>query len=220
LALFMFQKPKTAKRLYFGVITKTADDYLDLSRRYSSQQLAARLDNPVWHIHAGSPAAEELDVSFTALLNLVGVCHSEDKAALWHFVSRYWPSATPETAPIVDRLIGHAIAYYHDFVKPQQRYRPPDDAESAALQDLAGELDRVSPTAEAGALQTLVYEVGKRHACFADLKAWFQALYEILLGQSEGPRMGSFIALYGVRETAALIRRAIAGEDLAAAAAT
>jgi lysyl-tRNA synthetase, class I len=217
LALFMFQKPKTAKRLYFSAIPKTVDDYLDLLRRYGGQPPATRLDNPVWHIHAGDPPSEGVDLGFTALLNLVGVCHSEDKAVLWHFVSRYWPNASPETAPIVDRLIDHAIAYYRDFVKPAQRYRLPTQEERAALSDLARELEAADAKTDAEALQTIVYEVGKQHACFADLKSWFQALYQILLGQSEGPRMGSFIALYGIGETAALIRRAIAGEDLALA---
>jgi len=218
LALFMFQKPKTAKRLFFGVIPKTTDDYLDLLRRYPAQDTAAHLDNPVWHIHGGRPPSEGADLSFTALLNLVGVCHSEDPATLWHFVSRYWPGATPETAPIVDRLIEHAIAFYRDFVKPDQRYRLPTEDEARALDELARALETAAAGGtgtDAEALQTTVYEIGKRHPCFADLKAWFRALYQILLGQSEGPRMGSFIALYGVRESAILIRRAIAHEDLA-----
>jgi lysyl-tRNA synthetase class 1 len=216
LALFMFQKPKTAKRLHFGMIPKTVDEYLDHLRRYPSQAAAARLENPVWHIHAGCPPREDSDLSFTALLNLVGVCHSEDKTVLWHFVSRYWPQAAPETAPMVDRLIEHAIAYYRDFVKPSLRYREPSPEEAVALDDLARELEALEPGADAEALQTIVYEVGKRYPCFPDLKAWFRALYQILLGQSEGPRMGSFIALYGVPETVALIRAAIAGENLAA----
>jgi lysyl-tRNA synthetase, class I len=215
LALFMFQKPKTAKRLHFGVIPKTVDEYLDHLRRYPAQPPPAQLENPVWHIHGDEPPREGTDLSFSALLNLVGVCHSEDKAVIWHFVSRYWPSAAPETAPMVDRLIEHAIAYYRDFVKPTLRYRRPTAEEAAALDDLARELEALGPGADAETLQTLVYEVGKRHACFTDLKTWFQALYQILLGQSEGPRMGSFIALYGVAETVALIRRAIAGENLA-----
>ena len=69
--------------------------------------------------------------------------------------------------------------------------------------------------ADAEAIQYEVYEVGKRHG-FAALRDWFRALYELLLGQSAGPRMGSFIALYGLGETVALIQRVLAGEDLAA----
>jgi lysyl-tRNA synthetase class 1 len=37
----------------------------------------------------------------------------------------------------------------------------------------------------------------------------------VLLGQSSGPRMGSFIALYGVDETIALIKKALANGGLA-----
>lgn len=146
----------------------------------------------------------------------MAVCHSEDADVIWHFVSRCWPDVTPETTPIAAKLIMHAIAYYRDFVKPQQHYRQPTADEEKALADLAEELDiaRKTHRTDGESLQTLVYEVGKRHPCFANLRAWFQALYQILLGQSEGPRMGSFIALYGVPETIALINRARAGEDL------
>ena len=216
LALFMYQKPKTAKRLFFGIIPRTTDEWLDLLRRYPAQDAAAQLDNPAWHIHAGTPPPAGAEIGFTTLLNLVGVCHSENPETIWHFISRYRPEVTPASAPIVARLIDHAIAYYRDFVKPQLRYRLPTGEEAAALADLAAELAAAPAGADAEVLQTAVYEVGKRHACFADLKTWFRALYEILLGQSEGPRMGSFIALYGVPETIALIGRACAGEDLAA----
>ena len=120
------------------------------------------------------------------------------------------------TAPLLDRLVGHAIAYYRDFVKPAKRYRPPDTTERAALADLLAELERLPPDADAEAIQYQVYEVGKRHP-FPELHAWFKALYEVLLGQSQGPRFGSFVAVYGRPETAALIRRALAGEDLSAA---
>ena len=220
LALFMFQKPKTAKRLYFGSIPKTTDDWLDLLRRYPTQEPAAKLENPIWHIHRGEPPPPGPEVSFSALLNLVAVCHSENPEVIWHFVSRYWPKATPQTAPIAAQLVTHAIAYYRDFVKPRQTYRPPSAEEGQALEDLARELAGAQDQnrIDGEALQTLVYEVGKRHPCFGDLRAWFKALYEILLGQSEGPRMGSFIALYGVPETIVLIERARAGDDLRAPA--
>ncbi|MBK8174222.1 MAG: lysine--tRNA ligase [Rhodospirillales bacterium] len=214
LSYFMFQKPKSAKRLYFGIIPKSVDDYRDHLRRYEGQAPAARLDNPVWHIHAGDPPHADIDLSFAALLNLVGVCHSEDKLVIWHFVSRSWPAATPQTAPMVDRLIEYAIAFYRDFVKPAQCYRRPTLDETQALEDLANELSAIDGATDAGSLQSLVFEIGKRHACFSDLKAWFRALYEILLGQSEGPRIGSFIALYGVAETISLVRSAIAGQNL------
>ncbi len=135
---------------------------------------------------------------------------------LWRYISRYDAKATPETNPVLDRLVGHAIAYYRDFVKPNKRYRAPDQTERSALEDLATALAALPADADAEALQTQVYEVGKRHP-FEGLRDWFRALYEILLGQSQGPRFGSFVALYGRDETIALIRRVLAGEDLSAA---
>jgi len=215
LALFMYQKPKAAKRLYFDVIPRNVDDYLSFLAAYPGQEAARRLDNPVWHIHRGAPPREEAHLSFNVLLNLASVCHTEDKGVIWHFISRYRPDATPEKAPILDKLVEYAINYYRDFVKPAKAYRPATEIERTALAELADNLGKLPADADAEAIQTEVYEVGKRHP-FADLKTWFQGLYEVLLGQSQGPRMGSFIALYGVRETVTLIRRALAGEDLGA----
>ena len=215
LALFMFQKPRAAKRLYFDVIPRAVDEYLGLLEKVPGESPAQRLENPAWHIHDGKPPAAGSPLSFNILLNLASVCHAEDGRVLWGFISRYVPGATPESLPMLDRLVGHAVAYYRDFVRPGKSYRVPDAMERAALEDLLAALEALPPEADAEAIQNEVYAVGKRHP-FADLRAWFQALYEILLGQSTGPRMGSFIALYGRAETAALIRRALAGETLAA----
>jgi lysyl-tRNA synthetase class 1 len=135
---------------------------------------------------------------------------------LWGFISRYVPSATPESQPLLDELVGYAIRYYTDFVKPSKNYRAPNDTERAALEDLVGALDGLGAGAAAEDIQTQVYEIGKKFE-YEPLRDWFKALYEILLGQEQGPRMGSFVALYGVPETTALIRRALAGEDLSAA---
>ena len=213
LSLFMYQKPKTAKRLFFDVIPRNVDDYLSHLGAYEDAETAKRLDNPAWHIHSGEPPHETAHLSFNVLLNLASVCHTEDKFVLWHFISRYKPDATPETAPILDRLVDYAVNYYRDFIKPSKQYRKANNEEQTALQDLANTLAQLAPDATAEAIQTEVYEVGKRHP-FPDLKSWFRTLYEILLGQSQGPRMGSFIALYGLGETAELLDRAIAGDDL------
>ena len=215
LSLFMYQKPKAAKRLFFDVIPRNVDDYLSHLAAFDSQEPDKKIDNPVWHIHRGNPPREDAHLSFNILLNLASVCHTEDKAVLWHFIARYRPDATPENAPILDKLVEYAIHYYRDFVKPAKQYRAPDEAERAAMEELVTALSAMSGPADAEAIQTEVYEIGKRHP-FADLKSWFRALYEVLLGQSQGPRMGSFIALYGRDETIALINRALAGEDLGA----
>jgi lysyl-tRNA synthetase class 1 len=215
LSLYMFNAPRRAKRLHFDVIPRHVDDYLTHLAKYAEQEPPARLESPAWHIHAGTPPAPETGLSYGILLNLASVCNTEDPAVLWGFITRYVPEASPETTPILDELVGYALTYYRDFVKPNKTYRAPSAEERAAIEDLRATLAALPAGADAEAIQTEVYEVGKRHP-FENLRDWFKALYEVLLGQSQGPRMGSFMALYGVNETVALIDRALAGEDLAA----
>ena len=216
LAYFMFGKPNTAKRLYFDVIPKTVDEYLSSVTRFDNEDESARLQNAVWHVHKGAPPRESIPLSFSVLLNLANACNTEDKSVLWGFIARYATEATPENNRILDDLAGYAIRYYQDFVKPNKRYRSPSTRESAALQALASALGSVPDDASAADIQNKVYEIGKRFE-FEPLRDWFKALYEILFGRKQGPRLGSFIALYGVAETIALIERALAGEDLSTA---
>lgn len=210
LAHFMYQKPKTAKRLYFDVIPKAEDEYHRELRAFSGQDVAARLDNPVWHIHAGRPPESRMVVGFATLLNLASVVATPDPARLWAFIGRYAPQASPATHPDLDAAVGHAVAYVRDFVLPARRFRAPDGREAAALADLAGRLRLWDGAADAEALQAMVYAVGRDHG-FEPMREWFRCLYEVLLGASEGPRFGGFVALYGVAETAALIDRALTG---------
>jgi len=211
LALFMFQKPKAAKRLFFDVIPKAVDEYLTHVAKYPREDQRAKLDNPAWHIHFGRPPRAELPISFGLLLNLVAVSNAEAKTTLWGFIRKYSPAATPEKFPVLDQLVGYALAYYRDFVRPQKIYCLASDKERPALAALAQQLAAVPPDAGAEALQNIVYEVGKAHA-FEPLRAWFSALYEVLLGQSQGPRFGGFIELFGIDNTRALIAKALRGE--------
>jgi lysyl-tRNA synthetase class 1 len=215
LALFMYQKPKTAKRLYFDVVPKNVDEYFSHLGKFHEQEPKDKLNNPAWHIHAGHPPEGNVPLSFNVLLNLASVCNTEDKSVIWHFISRYSPDASPESSPKLDHLVEYAVNYFRDFVKPAKQYRAPSADERVALEDLRQSLEALPDDAKAEDIQTQVYEIGKRGA-FKDLRAWFQALYEILLGQSQGPRMGSFIALYGIDETIALIDKVLAGDSLAA----
>ncbi|MEO1189139.1 MAG: lysine--tRNA ligase, partial [Pseudomonadota bacterium] len=208
----MFQKPRTAKRLFFDVIPKAVDEYFSFLSAFGRQDAPARLSNPVWHIHNGNPPSETSPVSFALLLNLVSVANAETRDQLWGYISRYAPGASADTHPLLDQLASYAMEYYRDFVEPTKSYRAPDDQERAAMADLAGRLRAWDAPVDQGELQTLVFTVGKEHA-FENLRGWFQALYEVLLGQSQGPRFGGFIALYGVDETAQLIEDALARSD-------
>ncbi|MFL5183465.1 MAG: lysine--tRNA ligase, partial [Microvirga sp.] len=237
LSLFMYNRPREAKRLFFDVIPRHVDDYLAFLEKFPGQDAKTRLGNPVWHIHAGAPPAPELvtsgapvgkaaSLSFSMLMNLVAVANSEDAGVLWGFIRRYAPGVSPATHPRLDRLVGHAVRYYRDFVRPAKRYRLPNEAERAALSELAEALRSHEGSTDAEALQAVVYEVGRRH--FPDTsgkskspdgrpgvaQTWFATIYQILLGEERGPRFGSFVALYGVAETRALIARALAGELL------
>ena len=214
LSYFMYQKPKTAKRMHFDVIPKAVDEYHQQLRAYPAQDASGRLGNPVWHIHGGSPPESRMVVPFAMLLNLASVAGARDKAGLWGFIRRYAPGASPEANPDLDAAAGFALRYFEDFVLPTRAFRLPDPRERAAMADLRDRLAGWDGGLDAEALQTLVYAVGKDHG-FEPLRDWFRALYEVLLGTSEGPRFGGFVALYGVAETVALIDRALAG-DLAA----
>jgi lysyl-tRNA synthetase class 1 len=211
LSLFMFQKPKAAKKLFFDVIPKTVDEYLTYLAKYPEEEPKAKLENPAWHIHVGHPPEAELPISFGLLLNLVSVSNAEDTATLWGFIRKYAPDATPQEHPILDHLVGYALAYYRDFVKPAKTYRAATEKERAAFEDLSAKLAGADPKATGEDLQNLVYEVGKGHG-FEPLRAWFGALYEVLLGQTQGPRFGGFIELYGVENTRALIAKALKGD--------
>ncbi len=172
LALFMYHRPKSAKRLYFDVIPRTVDEYLIFLDKYPQEDARRRLDNPVWHIHAGKPPPPIEGVSFSLLLNLASVCHAEDRGVLWQFITRYRPHLAPGQAPLLERLVDHAVAYYRDFVRPTKRYRPPSAAEAEALGEFADSLRALGAGAEAETIQTALYDVGKRHAAtFPELKS-------------------------------------------------
>ncbi|MEE4345359.1 MAG: lysine--tRNA ligase, partial [Paracoccaceae bacterium] len=210
LSYFMYQKPKTAKRMHFDVIPRAVDEYHQQLRAYPDQDAAGKVNNPVWHIHGGNPPASHMVVPFSMLLNLASVSAAEEKSKLWGFIQRYAPDAAPETHPDLDQAAGFAVRYYNDFVKPHKVFRAPSDLEREALVDLRDQLKTWDGGLDAEALQGLVFAVGRDR--FDPLRDWFTALYEVLLGASQGPRFGGFIALYGVDETVALIERALAGE--------
>jgi lysyl-tRNA synthetase, class I len=215
LALFMFQKPRAAKRLYFDVIPKAVDEYIAYLESYhAANDPAVQLENPVWHIHAGQVPTERYPVSFALLLNLVSASNAHNRDVLWGFIRAYSSEpVSPEANPGLDRLVGFALRYYEDFVRPAKVFRAPDDKERAALEDLAGQLEKMGDERDGKIVQDMVYEVGKAHG-FEPLRTWFAALYEVLLGQTQGPRFGSFAALFGCAKTAAMIRAALAGDFL------
>ncbi len=215
LAYYIHANPKSAKRLHFDVIPRAVDDYLAALELFPTQEGVKAFDNPVWAVHGGAPPRQGSPVTFQLLLNLASVANLTDRGKLWAYLARYRPGATPETEPLLDRLVGHALAYVEDFVRPAKRFRLPDERERDALLDLAARLRALPPdTRDGETIQTEVYAAGKA-AGFEPLRAWFAALYEVLLGESQGPRFGSFAAIYGLPQTIALLEAGARG-DLAA----
>ncbi|MGL4291026.1 MAG: lysine--tRNA ligase [Phreatobacter sp.] len=229
LSLFMYQQPKSAKRLFFDVIPRNADDYLTFVEKYPAQDDKTRLLNPAWHIHAGNPPRVDVPISFSMLMNLVSVSNAHEPQVLWGFIRRYAPDASPEKNPKLDELAGYAVRYFHDFVKPTKVYKAADEVERQALQALSAALAALPADVSAEDVQATAYDVGRAIPRYQDLKAkgatpekpgvsseWFATIYKVLLGQERGPRFGSFAVLYGLAETRALIAKALAGEFLKA----
>ena len=230
LALFMYQSPRSGKRLYFDVIPRNVDDYFNFLAKYPDQDWKQRLGNPVWHIHAGHPPAVDMPVSFTMLLNLASASNTEDEGVLWGFLNRHVPGVSAASHPKLAELVGYAVKYFHDFVKPNKVFRVPDAVEREALQTLDAALAALPAQASGEDIQTALYDVARPIPRYQDLKAkgatperpgvsieWFNTLYQVLLGLERGPRFGSFVEIYGIAETRALIAKALAGELAGAA---
>jgi lysyl-tRNA synthetase class 1 len=229
LSLFMFRKPRAAKRLYFDVIPRAVDDYYQSLDAYPRQDVAARLANPVWHIHDGAPPEMALPIPFSLLLNIASASNAEDDAILWGFISRHWPELKRADAPALERLVHYAVRYYNDFVRPRKRFRAPDAVERDALAALDKALAALPADADSDTIQSALYDVGRSFERFQThakpgpdgrpgvALSFFSTLYELLLGTEKGPRFGSFVAIYGIAETRRLISMALSGELAGAA---
>ena len=211
LAFYAYREPKKAKQLHMGVIPRAVDEYWQFRVNYAKQAIEQQLGNPVHHVHDGKLPDGTLPVTFGLLLNLVGVMGDASRDQVWAYLKNYVADANAETYPELDALIGHALAYHRDFVAPTLQRRAPEANEAAALERLDAELAALPEGASAEDIQNIVYAIGKDEAFgFAELRDWFKALYQTLLGADQGPRMGSFIALYGIANSRALIAEALA----------
>jgi lysyl-tRNA synthetase class 1 len=221
LSLFMYREPKAAKRLYFDVIPRHVDEYLQYLDSYPRLGTKERLGNPVWHIHGGNPPVPDNPVPFAMLLSLVTASNAANADTLWGFIGRYRPDVTKETNPRLAALVDYAVNYYRDFVAPKKQFREPSPAERKALTDLRDALSQLPADVSPENIQDVVYEIGRREPFLDEKKKgkdgkpgvsldWFNMLYQVLLGQEKGPRFGSFVAAYGIQNTVDMIDGALA----------
>ena len=209
LAFYAYREPKSAKQLHLGVIPRAVDEYFQFRASYATQELDKKLGNPVHHIHNGNVPTDVPPVTFGLLLNLAGVMGPHATAPqVWGYLANYVPDASAASHPELATLINLALAYNRDHVAPTLQRRKPEGVEVDALKRLDAELAPLAADTSAEDIQNIVYEIGKTGG-FDNLRDWFKALYETLLGSSAGPRMGSFIALYGIENTRKLIAEAL-----------
>ena len=209
LSLYMYQNPKRAKKLYADVVPKAVDEYLTCIDKFSEQDDKQKLLNPVWHVHNGNPPKEKSIMPFSVLLNLVGTSNATDKDVLWKFIKKNKKDIKVSDHPILDSLVGYALKYFEDIVKPNKKYRKPNDKEKKALKDLVKRLKDCKEQMDPEAIQTIVYSVGKDNGYQENLREWFKAIYEIIFGDQDGPRMGFFISFFGIKESIELINKYI-----------
>lgn len=209
LSLYVFQAPKKAKKLYFDVIPKAVDEYWTFVEKYKDQDGAKALDNPAWHIHEGRPPAATPPVSFAMILNLVSASGSADADVLRGFIRKYRPDASEAENAAAESMIGFAGRYFEDFIKPTKKFRAPTDKERAALEMLSARLKEIGDGGSEDDYQTAVFDAGKAQD-YENIRDWFKGLYEVVFGQSEGPRMGAFTKIFGAGEMARLIDEALA----------
>ena len=209
LSLYMYQNPKRAKKLYANVVPKAVDEYLTCVDKFSEQDDKQKLLNPVWHIHNGNPPKEKSIMPFSVLLNLVGTSNATDKDVLWKFIKKNKKDIKVSDHPILDSLIGYALKYFEDIVKPNKKLRKPNEKEKKALKDLVKRLENCKDQIDPEAIQTIVYSVGKDNGYKENLREWFKAIYEIIFGDQDGPRMGFFISFFGIKESIELINKHI-----------
>ena len=208
LSHFMYGNPKRAKRLYFDVIPKSVDEYINNLNKFDTQELKDKYQNSILYVHETNfdkIPDETLPINFSLILNLVSVCHADDAQMIWDYIEEYSPGIKYKKSLFLDKLINNALVYYNDRVKPLKKYREPDDLERKAFSDLIIKLENMDHNIGAEDIQTEIFTVGKENN-YENLREWFKAIYEVLLGQSEGPRMGSFIKLYGIIKTINLIK--------------
>ena len=213
LELFMFQNPNRAKRLFFDIIPKTTDELLKLKNSFDDISNEEKFNNPIWFIDQKNEDKTPEKITFNMILNLASVCNADSSEILWGFIENYYPNINKKNNKLLNQLLEFGVVYYKEFILPNKKYRKPTDKEKEGFKKLIGILKDSSPDDEPEEIQTKIYEIGMSLK-FENLKDWFSAFYQVILGQDQGPRLGSFIKFYGIEKTVILLEDKLINEKV------
>ena len=208
LELFMFQNPNRAKKLHFDVIPRFTDDFLKFQQNYDNLNEQDKINNPLWFIDFKNLEKIPEKITFNMILNLASVCNAESKEVLWGFIYNYYPDLKQTQNKLLDKLLEYGVQYYNQFILPEKKYRPATRKEKDGFKQIIVFLKSVSDDLEAEEIQTKIYEIGMS-LNFENLKDWFSGFYQVVLGQQQGPRLGSFIKFYGIDKTVELLENKV-----------
>ena len=205
LAHFIFREPRQAKKLFFNMIPKTMDEYLDHLRKYPSVADEKKPDTPLWHIHNRGRQVPSYNssINFSTVNNLVSALGNPTRDLLISYLARYDEKST--TYPdVIDGLIEKGLKFYEDHILPTKQYRTPTATERPLFEQLAETLKSLGIEEKTEKeLQGLVFDIARDND--TDPKTFFAAIYQVLLGQERGPRFGTFAKLVGIERVLSLI---------------
>jgi len=203
LLYYIFASPRKAKRLYWEIVPRCVDEYLDELRKYPTPSEEERVNLPVWHIHdrGRTVPAYGSKVNYSTVDNLLSALASDSADLVMEYLEQYDPKVREYSAVVRD-IVEKVLNYYRDFVLPTKVYKKPDERERAMLLALRDRLVEF-PAKSEEELQAMPFAVAKEFGVPA--ADFFRLFYEVLFGQDRGPRFGAFTSLVGQGKLASLL---------------
>ena len=204
LSLFMFNNPTRAKKISQEIAISTEEEYIKLNNKFYMETPEENSSNPV-----GKFIKEQrsiIDVTYGLILNIVSASGTVSSTEVMEYLTKYRPNIDI-TDDYLNYMIYSAMTYHEEYIKPTKVYRKPTDVEKKYMKKLSDLLSNYDDEHTEERYQYWVFEIGKESGL--NLRDWFKSLYEVLLGQSQGPRFGVFIAGYGIENTINLINSKI-----------
>ena len=204
LSYFMYQNPRRAKKLFLDVIPKATDEFISSINKFEQLNDKEKLNSPIWHIFNGSPSMQNVPVSYNILLNLVSASTENDPSVILDFVERYVGKIENKNLDFLKTLIERVTNFDNDVSKNKSNLKSPDENEIKIFKELIIRLQAMKDETDAETIQTEIYQIGKDFK-FENLRDWFKLIYQVLFGKDDGPRFGTFVAIYGIEKTIRLI---------------